>query len=207
MFPLNVERPHRLENDLQNISLRKVVSQVLRLQRRIFRAGKVRSLQNLLIRSRSAKLLAISEVFPDFAVKLKKISAGIDGNKDDVKTYTQFVYENLKINKNKVSEGETFTVSIDIINSGICFGTEIIQLYIQDVECSVERSLKELKGFKKIKLDPSEKKTITFKLENRDLSFFDEKNNCWRAEKGIFKILVGSSSRNIRLEGKVEYLG
>lgn len=101
MFPLNVERPHRLENDLQNISLRKVVSQVLRLQRRIFRAsserqwGKVRSLQNLLIRSRSAKFLAISEVFPDFAVKLKKISAGIDGNKDDVNYYFNQLYQKM----------------------------------------------------------------------------------------------------------------
>jgi len=101
MFPLNVERPHRLENDLQNISLRKVESQVLRLQRRIFRAsserqwGKVRSLQNLLIRSRSAKLLAISEVFPDFAVKLKKISAGINGNKDDVNYYFNQLYQKM----------------------------------------------------------------------------------------------------------------
>jgi len=99
------------------------------------------------------------------------------------------------------------TATIDIINSGNCFGAEIIQLYIQDVECSVERPIKELKGFKKIKLDPGEKKTIAFDLEKRDLSFFDEKNNCWKAEKGIFKILVGSSSRDIRLEGKVEYLG
>ena len=122
-------------------------------------------------------------------------------------SYTQFLYENLKINKDKISEGETFMVSIDIINSGNCFGAEIIQLYIQDVECGVERPLKELKGFKKIKLDPSEKKTITFELDHSNLSFFDEKNKCWKAEKGIFKILIGSSSRDIRLEGKVEFLG
>ncbi|GAH06169.1 unnamed protein product [marine sediment metagenome] len=82
-----------------------------------------------------------------------------------------------------------------------------IQLYVQDVKCSVERPLKELKGFKKIQLEVGEKQTVIFKLEKRDLSFFDEINDCWKAEKGIFKIIVGSSSRDIRLQTEIEYLG
>jgi len=92
-----------------------------------------------------------------------------------------------------------------ITNSGERTGAEIVQLYVQDIEASVERPLKELKRFKKIRLKPGETKKITFELEKNDLSFFDEKNNCWVAEKGIFNILVGSSSRDIRKQGKIKY--
>ena len=121
-------------------------------------------------------------------------------------SYTTFAYDNLKIDKKKVSEDDKFTVSVDITNSGDRAGAEVAQLYVQDIECSVDRPLKELKVFKKIKLEPGEKKTVIFKLEKRDLSFFDEINNCWKAEKGIFKILVGSSSRNIRVQTEIKYL-
>ncbi|MHA1884475.1 MAG: glycoside hydrolase family 3 C-terminal domain-containing protein [Promethearchaeota archaeon] len=122
-------------------------------------------------------------------------------------SYTKFTYENIEINPDKISGGDPFYVSLDITNSGEQLGAEVIQLYIQDVECSVERPLKELKGFKKVKLDPKEKKTVRFELTNDDLSFFDENSNCWIAEKGLFKILIGSSSRDIRLQGEIEYLG
>lgn len=122
-------------------------------------------------------------------------------------SYTKFTYENIKISSDKISGGDPFYVSLDITNSGEQLGAEVIQLYIQDVECSVERPLKELKGFKKVKLDPKEKKTVRFELTNDDLSFFDENSNCWIAEKGLFTILIGSSSRDIRLKGEIEYLG
>ena len=122
-------------------------------------------------------------------------------------SYTTFEYENLKISKDKVAEDKIFTISCDIINSGEFIGAEIVQLYIQDVEASVERPLKELKGFKKILLKPGEKGTATFEIDISALSFYDEKNNCWKAEKGFFNILIGSSSRDIRLQNQIEYLG
>ena len=122
-------------------------------------------------------------------------------------SYTSFVYENLKIDKDKVSAGKGFTISFDVTNSGNLAGAEVVQLYVQDVECSVERPLKELKGFKKVFIEPGQKKAICFKLGDEDLSFYDQKENCWKAEKGIFNILIGSSSRDIRLEGKIEYSG
>ena len=106
-----------------------------------------------------------------------------------------------------MSGDERFSITLDIANSGEQSGAEVAQLYIQDVECSVERPLKELKGFKKVKLKPNEKKTIKFELTKEDLSFFDENNNCWKAEKGQFNILIGSSSRDIRSQGEIEYLG
>ena len=121
-------------------------------------------------------------------------------------SYTTFTYENLKISKDKVSKDETFNVSCDIINSGSRDGAEIVQLYIQDVVASVERPLKELKGFKKIWLKPGEKRTVNFELDKISLSFYDEKNHCWTAEKGKFNILIGSSSRDIRLQSEIEYL-
>ena len=67
--------------------------------------------------------------------------------------------------------------------------------------------IEELKGFKKVKLEPSAKETVIFELGKNDLSFYDEKSSSWIAEKGQFNILVGSSSRDIRLEEKIEYLG
>jgi beta-glucosidase len=121
-------------------------------------------------------------------------------------SYTTFSYENLKINKEKVSKNDSFTVSCEITNSGDRYGAEISQLYVQDVECSVERPLKELKGFKKVFLKPGEKKTVSFELDKNAFSFFDETGNSWKAEKGLFNILIGSSSIDIRLEGQMEYL-
>jgi len=122
-------------------------------------------------------------------------------------SYTTFKYDNLKISKQTVSGDEKFNVSVDITNSGKRAGAEVAQIYVQDVESSVERPLKELKGFKKAKLDPGAKETIVFELGKKDLSFYDEKSSSWIAEKGQFIIIVGSSSRDIRLEEKIEYLG
>jgi len=121
-------------------------------------------------------------------------------------SYTKFTYDNLKISHEKVSGDDTFSITLDITNSGEQFGAEVIQLYIQDIECSVERPSKELKGFIKVRLKPKEKITIKFELTKEDLSFFDEINNCWKVEEGIFNILIGSSSRDIRLQHKIEYI-
>lgn len=122
-------------------------------------------------------------------------------------SYTSFSYKNFKINKKKMSGDEKLSITVDITNSGGRVGAEVVQIYVQDVESSVERPPKELKGFKKVKLKPGETKTLTFELSKRDLAFYDEINNCWKAESGLFKILVGSSSRDIRLQGEIEYLG
>ena len=121
-------------------------------------------------------------------------------------SYTDFSYENLKFSKDKVSGDDSFTVSCDIINSGSRSGAEIVQLYIQDVEASVERPLKELKGFKKIFLKSGERGSVSFELDEMALSFYDENINNWKAESGKFSILIGSSSRDIRLQGEIEYL-
>ncbi|MFW9822066.1 MAG: glycoside hydrolase family 3 C-terminal domain-containing protein [Candidatus Thorarchaeota archaeon] len=122
-------------------------------------------------------------------------------------SYTQFTYENLKLSKEKLGKDDTLIVSLDIRNSGKRFGMEIIQLYIRDVESSVERPLKELKRFKKIGLKSNEKSTVIFEINSADLSYYSDKIEKWIAEKGEFEILVGSSSRDIRLRGIFEYIG
>lgn len=113
-------------------------------------------------------------------------------------SYTKFAYENLEVDEGKVS--------VDITNAGQRTGAEVVQLYIHDVDASVERPPKELKGFKKVCLGPGEKETLSFSLGKLDLSFWDEKVGRWTAEKGEFEALVGSSSRDVRLQGKFEYL-
>jgi beta-glucosidase len=120
-------------------------------------------------------------------------------------SYTTFKYSNLKKSKSEVSGDENFSVSVDITNAGTRTGAEIVQLYIQDVECSVKRPPKELKGFKKVFLKPGEVTTAKMELDKSALSFWDEKSNGWKAEKGKFNILVGSSSRDVKLQAEIEY--
>ena len=122
-------------------------------------------------------------------------------------SYTSFKYDNLQLSKDKILDDKTLTISIDITNIGNRSGTEIVQMYVQDIECSVERPLKELRGFQKVMLNPGEIKSVSFEIGIPDLSFFDEKENLWKAEKGMFNLLIGSSSRDIRLEKEFEYIG
>jgi len=121
-------------------------------------------------------------------------------------SYTTFTYENLTIDQEKIRGDDVLKVSVDITNTGKKNGKEVVQLYIQDVQSSIERPLKELKGFKKIYLNSGQMKTIMFELNKDDLSFYNPIENSWVVEKGAFKILIGSSSRDIQLEGEVEYL-
>ncbi len=121
-------------------------------------------------------------------------------------SYTTFSYKNLIIDKNKIRDDDEIKLSVEVTNSGNVEGKEIVQLYIQDVESSLERPIKELKRFEKVFLHPNETKTVLFELKKEDLSFYNETINSWIVEDGIFKILVGSSSRDIRLQGEIEYL-
>ena len=117
-------------------------------------------------------------------------------------SYTTFKYSDLKINKKSIKETETVKISLNLENTGERAGAEIVQLYVQDIKASVERPVKELKGFKKVYLKPGEKKELTLELDKNALSFYDIVSKDWIAEKGKFKILIGSSSKDIRLTGE-----
>ena len=120
-------------------------------------------------------------------------------------SYTTFEYENLKLDKETFSKNDTVKVSVEIINTGDRLGSEIIQLYVQDIKVSVDRPPKELKRFGKVKLGPKERKTIEFILNIGDFSFYDDSIHSWIAEPGKFNILLGSSSRDIHLQKEIVY--
>ncbi len=108
-------------------------------------------------------------------------------------SYTTFNYQNIKTDKNKISNGDSLNVSIDVKNSGNVEGEEVIQLYLQDLVGSVTRPVKELKGFRKINLKPGETRTVNFKITPDMLSFLniDMKSV---VEPGKFNIMIGGNS-------------
>ncbi|NDP20059.1 MAG: beta-glucosidase BglX [Paludibacter sp.] len=118
-------------------------------------------------------------------------------------SYTTFVYSNLILSKQIITEKDELVIDVDVTNTGKIFGEEVVQLYIGDIVSSVSRPLKELKGFRKIGLDPNEKKVVSFIVKKDDLSFYNQ-NMKWVAEPGKFNIMVGASSEDIRLNGSVE---
>lgn len=113
-------------------------------------------------------------------------------------SYTTFEYSQVKVSRATTSGDEGWKVSVAVKNTGTRAGAEVVQLYVQDVEASVARPPKELKGFCKVFLQPDEQKTVTLDISKADLSFYDEKAGKWVAEPGKFVLHVGSSSRDIR---------
>jgi beta-glucosidase len=118
-------------------------------------------------------------------------------------SYTTFKYSNLKLVRGADANNPGATVEFEITNTGKRAGAEIAQMYVQDVQSSVARPLKELKGFQKVQLQPGETKTVSVSLDRSAFAFFDEKQSSWVAEAGEFKVLVGASSRDIRLESSL----
>ncbi len=121
-------------------------------------------------------------------------------------SYTTFEYSDLKVSKEKFIESDVITVSFTVKNVWKNKGLETAQLYVQDVECSVPRPVKELKGFQKVDLEPGQSRTVVICLDKRHFSFWNPQTKCWFAEKGKFIIYIGSSSRYIRLKKEIELL-
>jgi beta-glucosidase len=92
------------------------------------------------------------------------------------------------------------------MNTGEMSGEEVVQLYINDIIATVTRPVKELKAFERIYLESGKKKTVTFRLPAGELAFYDKKMGR-KVEPGIFKVMIGNSSSNIRLEGELEITG
>ncbi|MEN8137651.1 MAG: glycoside hydrolase family 3 C-terminal domain-containing protein [Bacteroidota bacterium] len=114
-------------------------------------------------------------------------------------SYTEFEYSDLKLSSTNMYQNDTITVSVKITNIGNIEGDEIVQLYINDKKASVEREVKALKGFERVSLKVGESKDVKFKIEKSALSFYDVINKKWKAEKGKFEMLIGASSRDIRI--------
>lgn len=118
-------------------------------------------------------------------------------------SYTTFEISDLVLNKTKYSENETITAKVLVKNTGSKAGSEVVQLYVKDVLASVSRPVIELKGFKKVYLNPGESKQVTLEIPVNELKFLDEKMK-WIVEKGTYRIMVGNSSKNLSLKRNIE---
>lgn len=118
-------------------------------------------------------------------------------------SYTQFTYKNLRLSASCVQPDETVEVAVDITNIGALDGEEVVQLYFADQVSSMVRPAIELGGFLRIALKQGETKTVLFSFQPSQTAFLDESMR-WKIEKGLFDLMVGASSADIRLKGVVE---
>lgn len=115
-------------------------------------------------------------------------------------SYTSFEYSDIKLKKKNLTKGEGAKVTFTIKNTGDVAGSEIAQVYVAKPESKIFRAPKELKGFVKVHLDPGEEKKVSVELDDRAFAFWNTATEDWCVESGEYKILVGASSRDIRLE-------
>lgn len=118
-------------------------------------------------------------------------------------SYTSFSYSNLQFSKRTFTDSDSVEVSFTLTNSGNVAGEEVAQLYIWDRVASIARPVKELKGFKKLSLQPGESKTVRFTINKEHLSFYNDQLNKV-VEPGEFRIMIGAASDDIRLQDTIE---
>ncbi len=121
-------------------------------------------------------------------------------------SYTSFEYHDLAISKGQVKAGDTLDISLRVKNTGSIEGDEVVQLYIHDEFGSTPRPIKELKGYIRLSLQPGEGKTVVFQMKADQLAFYDNDLQLV-LEPGPVRILLGSSSEDIRLDGRIEIVG
>jgi len=121
-------------------------------------------------------------------------------------SYTNFTYSNLKLSKSKMTDGDSLEVTVSIENTGGYDGSEVVQVYVSDVESYYPRPLKELKGFNKVFLKKGEKKDVSITLDKRSFAIYAIDFDDFRVESGEFKILVGSNVLDIYLSSSIEYI-
>jgi len=121
-------------------------------------------------------------------------------------SYTTFEFTNLKIEPDRVSLAGEVSITVDVKNKGKRAGDEVVQLYINDIIASVTRPVKELKGFRRIHLQPGKSETVEFHLPTGLLAFYNRDMERV-VEPGTFKVMVGHSSEDILLEGEFKVTG
>jgi beta-glucosidase len=114
-------------------------------------------------------------------------------------SYATFEYGNIKLGSAKFTEAEGLDVSFDLRNTGRCTASEVVQVYVRDVNSRLVRPEKELKSFAKIELAPGESKTVILHLDREAFWYYNPLGGGWNVEAGDFEILIGASSRDLRL--------
>ena len=113
-------------------------------------------------------------------------------------SYTNFNFGKLTADAKQMSADGQITFTVPVTNTGKKAGAEVVQLYITDPKCSVERPAKELKGFDKVWLEPGQTKNVSITIDRRALSYFDADKHAWVAEPGEFVAAVGPASDAIK---------
>jgi beta-glucosidase len=113
-------------------------------------------------------------------------------------SYTTFSYSPLRLSAQEINPDDTLQVSVDVTNTGLRAGKEVVQLYVRDEQARLQRPEKELKAFAKVHLEPDESKTVTLSIAREALAYYDDRTHKWVAEAGEFEVLVGASSQDIR---------
>ena len=112
-------------------------------------------------------------------------------------SYTKFSYSKISMSKSAYNRGETVDVSVTVTNTGDVAGEEVVQLYIRDMSADISRPVKELKGFQKIRLEKGQSKIVSFRLSEKDLSYWN-RDLKFKADPGTFKVFVGGNSRDVQ---------
>ena len=120
-------------------------------------------------------------------------------------SYTEFTYSNLRLSNEHLHSGERLVVSLDVTNCGKMAGSEIVQVYVCDPSSYLIRPEKELKGFARVTVQPGETRTVDLVLDERAFAYYVPHLGRFAVESGVFKILVAASSRDIRLEGTIQF--
>lgn len=119
-------------------------------------------------------------------------------------SYTRFEYSDLRIEKTYVGEGDVINVSCDVRNSGSVDGKEVVQVFVSRKDSMIFRAAQELKGFQKVSLKAGEQKRVVFSIPVHELAFYNTEGSSWQVEDGDYEVRIGSSSRDIRLTGKIQ---
>lgn len=121
-------------------------------------------------------------------------------------SYTRFAYNDLELSSGSLWDGSEVTVSLTVTNVGEKTGSDVVQLYVRDIESSVLRPIRELKGFAKVHLQPGESQRVTLTLKPEDLAFWDVASSSFVTEPGTFAVEIGASSADIRLSENIEFI-
>jgi beta-glucosidase len=119
-------------------------------------------------------------------------------------SYTTFAYSNLKTSATRLDKDGEITVSADVKNTGNRAGDEVVQLYVKHLKSKVARPLEELKGFKRISLNPGETQTVSIKLPASALAYWDAAKHSFVVEKEPVQLMIGSSSADIKEQMNIE---
>ena len=118
-------------------------------------------------------------------------------------SYTTFAFSGLQVSAKEIADTDTLIVKATVTNTGSRAGKAVAQLYVGDVKSDKIRPVRELKGFRKVALEPGESKTVSFVLDKRSFAYWNEEIHDWHVESGEFTIEVGGSSRDLPLKETV----